>query len=161
MHHRYQRVKVNIGQVNLLGHDMIKEVLDKHGAIRICRDFKSTINQASVTLLPRVDELFVDLSGGKLFTKLDMSSAYLQLPSSNEAYVTNTYKGLLQFNHLPFGVSSAPAIFQRTMETLLRGLSGVSVVHTSTSVFQKLCTTGTCIMMETSDGKVINPAIIY
>ena len=34
---------------------------------------------------------------------------------------------LFQFNRLPFGVSSAPAIFQRTMETLLRGLSGVSV----------------------------------
>ena len=103
------------------------------GTVRICGDFKTTINQVSVTEtypLPRVDDLFADLSGGKFFTKLDMSNAYLQLPLSDESkqYVTiNTHKGLFQFNRLPFGVSSAPAIFQRTMETLLRGLSGVSV----------------------------------
>ena len=201
------RLNVNIGQVNLVEHDKIKEVLDKHeavfdgsigclkdvkvtlqvnetakpkflkprtvpyllrekvekqlstmeqqgiispvqhsqwaapivpvpksdGTVRICGDFKTTINQASVTEtypLPRVDDLFADLSGGRLFTKLDMSNAYLQLPLSDESkqYVTiNTHKGLFQFNRLPFGMSSAPAIFQRTMETLLRGLSGVSV----------------------------------
>ena len=103
------------------------------GTVRICGDFKTTINQASVTEtypLPRVDDLFADLSGGKLFTKLDMSNAYLQLPLSDESkqcVTINTHKGLFQFNRLPFGVSSAPAIFQRTMETLLRGLRGVSV----------------------------------
>jgi len=103
------------------------------GTIRICRDFKTTINQASVTEtypLPRVDDLFADLSGAKPFTKLDMSNAYLQLPLSDESkqYVTiNTHKGLFQFNCLLFGMSSTPAIFQRTMETLLRGLRGVSV----------------------------------
>ena len=59
-----------------------------------------------------------------------MSNAYLQLPLADQSkqYVTiNTHKGLFQFNRLPFRVASAPAIFQRTMETLLRGLSGVSV----------------------------------
>ena len=59
-----------------------------------------------------------------------MSNAYLQLPlaeSSKEFLIINTHKGLYQFNRLPFGVASAPAIFQRSMETLLRGLSGVSV----------------------------------
>ena len=35
--------------------------------------------------------------------------------------------GLYCFNRLPFGVASAPAIFQHTMETLLRGLPGVAV----------------------------------
>ena len=35
--------------------------------------------------------------------------------------------GLYRYNRLPFGVTSAPAIFQRTMETLLRGIPGVSV----------------------------------
>ena len=39
----------------------------------------------------------------------------------------NTNKGLFRFNRLPFGVSSAPAIFQRCMESLLSGMKSVSV----------------------------------
>ena len=39
----------------------------------------------------------------------------------------NTHKGLYRYNRLPFGVSAAPAIFQRTIETLLQGVPNVSV----------------------------------
>ncbi len=111
----------------------IVSVVKKNGTVRICGDYKGTINQCFPTEiypLPRIEELFANLSGGKFFSKLDMSSAYLQLPLAEESkqYVTiNTHKGLFQFNRLPFGVASAPAIFQRTMETLLPGLTGVSV----------------------------------
>ena len=80
--------------------------------------------------LPRVEELFASLSGGKYFTILDMSQAYLQVALEEESkqYVTiNTHKGLFQYNRLPFGISSAPAIFQCCMENLLRGCKGVSV----------------------------------
>ena len=38
----------------------------------------------------------------------------------------NTHKGLYRYNRLPFGVSSAPSIFQRTMDNLMRGIKGVS-----------------------------------
>ena len=111
----------------------IVPVTKRDGSLRICGDFKTTVNQASRTEtypLPRVDELFANLSGGKHFTKLDLSNAYLQLPLAEESkqYVCiNTHKGLFQYNRLPFGVASAPAIFQRTMENLFRGLKGVSV----------------------------------
>ena len=44
-----------------------------------------------------------------------------------ESSIINTHMGLYHFNRLPFGVASAPAIFQCTMETLLRGLRGVSI----------------------------------
>ncbi len=70
------------------------------------------------------------MADGKCFTKLDMSNAYLQLPldPACKQYVTiNTQKGLFQYNCLPFGVASAPAIFQRYMDTLLQGMRGVSV----------------------------------
>ena len=41
-------------------------------------------------------------------------------------YVTiNTHQGLYQFTRLPFGISSAPVIFQRLMDKILHGLSGV------------------------------------
>ena len=39
----------------------------------------------------------------------------------------NTHCGLFQYNRLPFGMASAPAIFQRHMKTLLQGVDGVSV----------------------------------
>ena len=108
-------------------------MVKKNGKIQICGDYKITVNQASPTEtypLPTAEELFAKLAGGKFFTKLDMSSAYLQLPLDDESkkYTTiNTHKGLFQYNRLPFGVASSPAIFQRTMDTLLQGIEGVSV----------------------------------
>ena len=111
----------------------IVPVLKHDGSMRICGDYKITINQASKVEsypLPRVDELFSALSGGKYFTKLDMSQAYLQLPldkDSQELVTINTHKGLFRYHRLPFGVSSAPAIFQRTIESILQGLKCVSI----------------------------------
>ena len=106
----------------------IVPVMKKSGVVRICGDFKTTINQASHTEsypLPRIEELFSNMSGGKYFSKLDLANAYLQIPveeGSREYLTINTHKGLFQYNRLSFGVASAPAIFQRAMETLLRGL---------------------------------------
>ena len=75
-------------------------------------------------------ELFANLSGGQTFTTLDLSHAYLQLEleeESQELVTINTHKGLYKYTRLPFGVASAPAIFQRTMESLLQGLPMVCV----------------------------------
>ena len=72
--------------------------------------------------------MFSTLSGGRTFSKLDMSQAYQQLPLSQESksyLVINTHCGLFCYNRLPFGVSSAPAIFQKVMESLLKGIPGV------------------------------------
>ena len=41
--------------------------------------------------------------------------------------VINTHRGLFQYTRLPFGISSAPGIFQRVIESLLRGIEGVVV----------------------------------
>ena len=46
----------------------------------------------------------------------------------SQKYVTiNTHLGLFRYHGLPFGVSSALAVFQRYLETLLRGLEGTAV----------------------------------
>ena len=77
-----------------------------------------------------MDELFASLAGGRYFSKLDLSNAYLQIELEEELkklVTINTPKGLFQYNRLPFGISSAPAIFQRCMETLLQGCDGTSV----------------------------------
>ena len=68
--------------------------------------------------------------GGRIFSKLDMSQAHLQLPldeKSKELVTINTHKGLFQYNRLLFGVPSTPAVFQRCMESLFQGCKGVSI----------------------------------
>ena len=68
------------------------------------------------------------LAGGTLSTKLDISQAYLQMISQKNYVLTiNTYNGLFAYNRLPFEVSSAPGIFQWTMESLLKGIPNVLV----------------------------------
>ena len=59
-----------------------------------------------------------------------MSQAYQQLileEESREFVVVNTHRGLFRYKRLPFGVSSAPGIFQRVMEAILRNIPGVVV----------------------------------
>ena len=51
-------------------------------SVRLCGDFKQTINPVSKLdryPLPKIEDLFATLSGGKSFTKLDLSQAYQQL----------------------------------------------------------------------------------
>ena len=102
------------------------------GTVRICGDYRLTVNQASLIdsyPLPRVEDLFAALSGGKRFTKLDLSHSYLQLQLGEETKsltTINTHRGLFQYNRLPFGLSSAPAVFQRTMDNLLKDLKHVT-----------------------------------
>ena len=77
-----------------------------------------------------MEDLFATLAGGKSFTKLDLSQAYqqIQLEETSKNYVViNTNKGLFRFTRLPYGVASAPGLFQRAMENLLQGLPHVVV----------------------------------
>ena len=102
-------------------------------SVRICGDFKQTVNQASKVdryPIPKIEDVFAKLAGGKSFTKLDMSQAYQQIQLDEEAQkyvVVNTHQGLFKYKRLPFGVASAPGIFQRVMENLLKGIPGVTV----------------------------------
>ena len=109
----------------------IVAVPKKDGSFRICGDYKVTVNQVldvEQYPLPKPEDLFATLAGGKLFSKLDLSQAYLQLPldEASKPYVAiNTHKGLYTCTRLPFGVASAPAIFQKLMDTVLQGIPGV------------------------------------
>ena len=111
----------------------IVTVRKSDGGIRICRDYKRTLNmacQADQYPLPRVEDMFAELAGCKRFTKIDLSRAYLQLTLLDEAkqYTTiNTHRGLYRFTRMPFGVNTAPAVFQRVIENTLRGLRHVLV----------------------------------
>ena len=73
-------------------------VLKQDGSLRICGDYKVTVNRAAKTYcfpLPRIDDLFASLAGGKAFSKLDLAHAYQQLElddKSKELVVINTQK---------------------------------------------------------------------
>ena len=61
---------------------------------------------------------------------MDLSHAYQQLvleEESQKLVTITTHKGLFKYNRLPFGISIAPAVFQRVMENLLQGLKYVAV----------------------------------
>ena len=98
------------------------------GSVRLCGDYKVTINPALEVdqyPLPKPADLMASLSGGKMFSKIDLSSAYQQMVLTEESrkYVTiSTHRGLYRFTRLPFSVASAPALFQKAMDTILRGI---------------------------------------
>ena len=81
----------------------IVQVPKKDGQIRICGDFKVTVNsvlQVDQYLLPKPEDLFATLVGGQKFTKLDLRQAYQQMPleeTSKELVTINTHQGLYRF----------------------------------------------------------------
>lgn len=108
-------------------------VLKKDSSVRICGNFKITINpflETNVYPLPLIDDILTSLKGNTCFSIIDLSQAYLQLlvnPSSRSLLTINTHLGLFEFCRLPFGVTTAPMIFQRVMDQIMQGLDGVAV----------------------------------
>ena len=67
---------------------------------------------------------FNKLNGGKVFSKIDLSEAYFQIPgvkNSSKPLCINTHRELYKFDRLVFGIKVAPAIFQQVMDTMLGG----------------------------------------
>lgn len=110
----------------------IVPVLKRDGSVRICADYSQTINKQLLVEkypLPSIEDLFSKLHGGEQFTKLDMSMAYNQLQIEDNENITciNTTRGLFKYNRLVFGLSSAPAIFQRVLVSILGDIEGVLI----------------------------------
>uniref|UniRef100_A0A224XI32 RNA-directed DNA polymerase n=1 Tax=Panstrongylus lignarius TaxID=156445 RepID=A0A224XI32_9HEMI len=104
------------------------------GTRGICGDFRTTLNPFLIEdhhILPTFDDLTAKLVGGIEFTVIDLRDAYLQLEvneSSRKYLVISTHLGYFRYKRLPFGLSSSPAIFQRFMEGLLKGMQYVGVL---------------------------------
>ena len=107
-------------------------VIKPNGDMRICGDCSVTINQHYLEQypVPTLEDLLSKLSGGKKYTKLELSQAYHQLeltPESRKYKTINTHHGLYQYKRLVYGVNSAVSIFQRTIESVLKGLPSCCV----------------------------------
>ena len=105
----------------------------RNGDVRICVDL-TPLNKAvkrEVHPMASVDENLAKLKDSKVFTKLDANSGFWQIPLDEESRLLTTFVtpfGRYCFNRLPFGISSAPEIFQRAMSRILEGLDG-TVCH--------------------------------
>ena len=103
----------------------------KDGSVRVCGDFKVTINsqlEVDEYPLPRIADIYASLCGGTLFSVLDLRHAYLQMEveeHSRPFLIINTICRLYQYQRLPYRVASAPAIWQWAMDQIPQGIPGV------------------------------------
>lgn len=110
----------------------IVSVRKQSGSIRVCGDYATGLNdqlQPSHHPLPTREEILAKLSGATIFSKIDLSDAFLQIvmhPDSRKLLTINTHKGLFAVNRLAPGVKPAPGIFQEIMDTVLANVEGAS-----------------------------------
>ena len=108
-------------------------VVKKSGKIRICVDLKQ-LNKAvrrEHYSLPSLEDIAPKLAGATCFSTLDAESGFWQIPLEKESQLLTTFITPFRryaFQRLPFGISSAPEIFQRKMREMLGGLDGVEVI---------------------------------
>ena len=80
--------------------------------------------------IPSVEEVFAKIGKSTIFAKIDLACAYWQIEldeDSKKMSVINTHKGLFQVNRLQMGMKNSSAIFQRCMESVLKGIEGVVI----------------------------------
>ena len=105
----------------------------KNGKLRICLDPKD-LNRAILRenyQLPTVEDIATRLHGAKVFTVMDARNGFWHVNLDEESSYLTTFQtpfGRYRWKRMPFGISSAPEVFQRKMQELIEGLMGIEVV---------------------------------
>jgi len=102
-------------------------VRKKDSTWRFCIDYRqlNAVTCQDAYPLPRIDDTLDALAGSQLFSTLDLVSGYWQVPLDEEAQQKSAFitrGGLWKWRVLPFGLTSAPACFERLMERVFSGL---------------------------------------
>jgi hypothetical protein len=92
----------------------------KDGSWRLCIDYRQ-LNKETIKNqypLPRIDDLFDQMKGTTVFSKIDLRSGYHQLQIKEEDIPKTTFKmrfGHYEFTILPFGLTNTPGVFMSLM----------------------------------------------
>ncbi|KAG7310777.1 hypothetical protein JYU34_003593 [Plutella xylostella] len=102
------------------------------GSLRICADYKVTLNPYLAVdkyPVPKIEDLFTNLNGSSLYSRIDLSQAYnqVELNDPQKYTVINTHRGLFKYNRLVYGLASSPGIFQRLMINLFKDIPNVVI----------------------------------
>ena len=93
---------------------------NKDGGFRLCVDYRA-LNKVTVKNsypLPRIDDIFDQLTGAKFFSKIDLRSGYHQIRLHKDSIPNTAFRtryGLFEFTVLPFGLTNAPSTFMSLM----------------------------------------------
>lgn len=105
------------------------------GSVRPCGNFKATVNPLLKEVAPpqiNMENILCDLAGNKYFSNLDFAQAYNQMvidESSRELLTLVTHRGLYQYTRLPYGIKTAPSLWQRAVELVLSGIEGIHIYY--------------------------------
>ena len=99
-------------------------------SVRICVDLRqlNRVVKRERYILPTLEDITTQLGDCTVFSHLDLTAGYYHLklhPQSTKLTTFITPFGRYCFKRLPFGISSASEIFQRTMTELFEGIDGV------------------------------------
>ena len=117
-------------------------VVEKPNKVRICldpRDLNQNIKREHYPM-KTVEEVAAKLAGANVFSVLDAGHAFWQVKIDEESSQLLTFNspfGRYQCKRLPFGINSAPEIFQRKVSQMFEGLEGTDVIMDDILVWGK------------------------
>ena len=123
-------------------HPMVVVGKEEPGKVRITSDL-TRLNKAVVPErfpIPRIKDLFLDIKGATVFSKLDLRKGYYHVKlhrDSKDLTTTATPLGLRRYCRLPMGLKDSASVFQRQISQALAGLPGVVVYIDDIIVFGK------------------------